>query len=378
MRWFAALMVALGMHTESARARSLEVELDFQHIGGTLEPEELEAWLASPDLVIEATYHPERLVEGRTATRSRTMPIGSRLDAIPHNIELRGLQVERKGRTLRFRVDELAATRDPYRLRSLHLTVPIPPQPHRPRPALRIGLVHAPEKSGAHQAALVGRFGTFDLGARLRYRWSDAPAADWKREAPSCGGDAREQDGERYRFRPHHRYESYFRILGPDVSSDPPSKPRPGWTSYRMRAPFPAPIDGWQVGRNHLIRLEMGKGRIDRLSIYAEQAGPGQCKRTRTYDALLSGDQFVRIERSITEYNCSRDDSQSRIDRAEWLEDGRLAHYMSGAGGDPSIFDPFSAAQPSACRASAPEPPAAQVETLKAEVRRLREAFLAQ
>ena len=377
MRWLAALMVALGMQSESARARTLEVELEVQHIGGDLEPAELEAWLASPNLKVEATYHPLKLIDGRTAIRSRTMPIGTRLDAILHTVELPSAQIERRGRTLRLRVEEDAATRDPYRLLRLTLSVPIPSQPHRPQPALEIGLVYAPEKTGAHQSGFLGRYGTFDLGGRVRYRWSDALAADWKREVPSCGGDVRDLDADRYRFRARHRYESYFRALGPEVSSDPPRKPRPNRTSYQMRAPFPAPIDGWQVGRNHLIRLDLAKGRIDRFSIYAEQAGPGQCKRTRTYDALLSGDQFVRIERSIAEYNCGKDRSPSLIDRAEWLEDGRLVHYMTGAGDGPTIFDPFSATQPGACRATTPEPPAAQVDALKAEAQRLREAFRA-
>jgi hypothetical protein len=50
-----------------------------------------------PGLVIEAIYHPLKLIAGRTATRHATMPIGSRLAAILHTIELRGAQVERSG-----------------------------------------------------------------------------------------------------------------------------------------------------------------------------------------------------------------------------------------------------------------------------------------
>ena len=381
MRWFAALMVALGVQSES-RARTLALELEFQHIGGMLEPAELDAWLASAELKIEVVYHPLKLIEGRTATRQQTMPIGSRLHAILHTIELRGAQIERAGRTLRFRVEENLppppgrGTVDPYRIESLNLQVPIPRGIGRPQPVLRIDLVHQPEKSGAHQVALPGRYGAFDVGLRLRYRWSDAQG-EWKRQAPTCGGDVREVDAERYRFRPRHRHEGLFRMLGPDVSSDPPRKPPAGWKSFRMREPFPAPIDGWQVSRNHLIRLDVPGGRIDRLSIYAEQGGPGQCRRVRTYDALLSGDQFVRIERAIDEYDCGKDHSPSQIVRAEWLEDGSLTHYMAGAGGSPSIFDRFGAGQPAACGPLAPEPPAAQIDALKAEVRRLREAFLA-
>ena len=370
-------MVVLGGTGGSAQARTLEVELDFQHVGGMLEPAELEAWLAGAALAIEATFRPLKLIEGKTATRTRTMPIGSRLDPILHTTTLRGAQIERSGRVLRFRVEEQMPEREGYRLLSLKLQVPIARGLGRPQPALTIDLLHEPPASGAHQAALFGRYGAFDIGQRLRYRWSDAPAA-WKRGPLACGGDVREVDADRYRFRPRHRHEGLFRTLSPEVSSDPPAKPPAGWTSFQMRAPYPPPIDGWRVGRNHLIRLDVGKGRIDRMSIYAEQAGPGQCKRTRTYDALLSGDQFVRIERSIDEYHCGKDYSPGQTVRAEWLEDGSVAHYLASAGGNPSIFDPFSAGQPAACGAPAPEPPGAQLEALKAEVQRLRTAFLAQ
>ena len=377
MRWLAALMIALGMQSESARARTLDVELEFQHVGGTLEPAELEAWLASPDLVIEALYHPLNLIEGRTATRHATMPIGSRLEPILHTTFLRGTQIERAARTLRFRVDEKPPTREPYRLMSVYLSVPVSPGLRRPQPALKILLLHEPGASGAHQRGLAAGSTTFDLGARLRYRWSDAQG-EWKRHPAMCGGDVREVDAERYRFRARHRHEAFFRTLSPEVSSNPPLKPPPGWRSFQMREPYPPPILGWRVGRNHLIRLEVSGGRIDRLSVYAEQPGPGRCRRVRTYDALLSGDQFVRIERSIDEYDCGKDYSPSRIVRAEWLEDGSLAHYMEGSGANPAIYDPFSIGQPAGCSALAPEPPAGEVETLKAELQRLREAFLAQ
>ena len=369
-------MVALGMHSESARARTLDVELEFQHVGGMLDAAELDAWLASPDLVIEALYHPLKLIEGRTATRIKTMPIGSRLEPIGHTITLRAAQVERAGRTLRFRLDEQAPTREPYRLLSVYLSVPIAPGIGRPQPALKMVLFHEPQKSGAHQAGLFGSFGSFDLGERLRYRWSDAPAG-WTRQPPSCGGDVREVDAERYRFRLRHRYAGLFRMLSSEVSSDPPSKPPAGWKSFQMREPYPSPIDGWRVSRNHLIRLDVPGGRIERLSIYAEQAGPGQCRRTRAYDALLAGDQFVRIERSLADYDCDKEPRPSQIVRADWLEDGGLAHYMEGSGAAPSIFDPFSAGQPAACGVVAPAPASAQVEALKAEVQRLRGAFLA-
>ena len=376
MRWLAAMMVALGMQSQSAQARTLDVEVAFQHIGGMLEPAEFDAWLASPDLVIEAVYQPLRLIEGKTARRIKTMPMGSRLEPNLHTITLRGAQIERAGRALRFRLDEQPPTQELYRLFSVDLSVPIAPGIGRPQPTLRIGLLDDPATSGAHQAALSGNFHAFDLGARLRYRWSDAPAG-WKRREPICGGDAREVDPERYRFRARHRHMGLFDALSPEVSSDPPLKPPAGWKSFQMREPYPPPIGGWSVSRNHLIRLDVPGGRIDRLSIYAEQAGPGQGLRTRTYDPLLSGDRFVRIERTVDEYDCEKGSPPSQIERAEWLEDGSLATYLQGSGANPAIYDAFSIGQPAACGALAPAPDASQVDALKAEVNRLRKAFLA-
>jgi hypothetical protein len=254
---------------------------------------------------------------------------------------------------------------------SLYLQLAVPPGLARPQPALKIGLLHEPAASGAHQVAVTGRFGAFDLGQRLRYRWSDAQGPA-KRQPTSCGGDVREVDAERYRFRPHHRYAGLFEFLKPDVSSDPPRKPRPGWQSFRMRAPYPAPIDGWRVSRNHLIRLDVPGGRIDLLSIYAEQSGPGQCRRTRAYDALLAGDQFVRIERSLTEYDCGKDIRPSQ-DRPRRVARGREPRAVHGGRRRQSVdLRPLQqrASPPRAARL-APEPPPAQVEALKAEVQRV-------
>jgi hypothetical protein len=369
-------MVALGVPGESAQSRTLDVELEFQHTGGMLEPAELDQWLANPELAIEALYHPLKLIEGKTATRIRMMPIGSRLEPILHTVTLRGAQVERAGRALRFRLDERPPTREPYRLLSLYLRMPVPPGLGRPQPELKMLLLHEPPANGVHQVGLSGRYGTFDLGQRLRYRWSDAQGES-KRQPQTCGGDVHEVDAERYRFRPRHRYAGLFEFLTSDVSSDPPAKPRAGWQSFQMRAPYPEPIAGWRVSRNHLIRLDVGKGRIDRMSIYAEQAGPGQCKRTRAYDALLAGDQFVRIERSLAEYDCDKEYRPSQIVRAEWLEDGSLARYMEGSGASPTLWDAFSAGQPAACGSTAPSPDATRVDALQAELQQLRNAFVA-
>ena len=94
-------MVSLGMHSESAPERTLDVEFEVPHVGGMLEPAEADTWIASPDLVIEARYHPQKLIEGKTATRYRTLPIGSRLEPIMHTVTLRGVQIERAVTCLR-------------------------------------------------------------------------------------------------------------------------------------------------------------------------------------------------------------------------------------------------------------------------------------
>jgi len=371
MRWLAALTVAFGLHAEPTQARTLDVEVEFQHIGGMLATAEFDAWMASPDLVIEAVYHPLRLIEGKTARRIQTMPFGSRLEPNLRTITLRGASIERAGRTLRFRLEEQEA----YRLFSVDMSVPILDGIGRPQPALRMAILHEPAAQGANQAALAASFDAFDLGGRLRYRWSDAPA-DWKRKEPLCGGDVREAGPDRYRFRERHPHLGLFRALHSGVDSSPPVNPPPGWKSFQMREPYPPPLDGWRVSRNHLIRLDIPGGRVDRLSIYAEQVRTGFCRRTRSYDALLSGDQFVRIERSVDEYDCAGSSAPNQTARAEWLADGNLAYYMQSLGANPAVYDAFSLGQPAACGTLAPAPGSAEVEALKAEVMRLREAFL--
>lgn len=371
VRWVAALTMALGLHAEPAQARTLDVEVEFQHIGGMLAAAEFDAWMASPDLVIEAVYHPLRLIEGKTARRIRTMPFGSRLEPNLRTITLRGASIERAGRTLRFRLDE----QDAYRLFSVDMSVTIHDGIGRPQPTLRLAVMHEPAPQGAHQAALTANFDVFDLGGRLRYRWSDAPA-DWQRKEPLCGGDAREAGPDRYRFRERHPHLGLFRALHSEVDSSPPVNPPPGWKSFQMREPYPPPLAGWRVSRNHLIRLDIPGGRVDRLSIYAEQTGSGSCRRTRSYDVLLSGDRFVRIERSIDEYDCPGGGTPNQTVRAEWLADGSLAYYMQSPGANPAVYDAFSLGQPAACGALAPAPGSAEVEALQAEVMQLRSAFL--
>jgi len=54
-----------------------------------------------------------------------------------------------------------------------------------------------------------------------------------------------------------------------------------------------------------------------------------------------------------------------------------LASFMAGSGASPMVYDAFSIGQPAACGALAPAPDDTLVNALKAEVSRLREAFLA-
>ncbi len=379
-RWLTTLGLMLGLHSEPGSARQLEIELDIQHVGGQLEVAELESLLASPDLSIEATYHPKRLIAGVTATRQRTMPFGSRLFPIPHQLLLKGAQIERRGRTLRFKVAEQAPAPKGYRLLALALSVPIAPGPGRPQPTLQISLPPPPESGGVHQSALVARAGTLDLGMRVRQHWSGS-SQEAQRQLPSCGGDAIEVDAERYLFRPRHRFEGYFDFLGPTVQSDPPSNPPPGQQSFQLREPYPQPLTGWALSRNHLVRLTLTNGVVDRLSIYAQQQGADDCQRSRMYEMLFADGQLVSFERSLYETACNEGEEifgSGPSVTASWLADGSLVRFVESAGnGSPArIFDSFNAKQAAVCGTSEPPPPAESVQALQEEARLLREAFL--
>lgn len=379
-RWLTTLGLMLGLHTEPGSARQLEIELDIQHVGGQLQVAELESLLASPDLTIEATYHPKRLIAGVTATRQKIMPFGSRLFPIPHQLLLKGEQIERQGHTLRFKVAEQAPERKYYRLLALTLAVPVAPGPGRPQPTLQISLPTLPETGGVHQSALVARAGTLDLGMRVRQHWSDSDHAP-QRQLPTCGGDAIELDEERYLYRPRHRFEGYFDFLGPTVQSDPPSNPPPGQQSFQLHEPYPEPLAGWTLSRNHLLRLTLANGVVDRVSIHAQQHGPGNCQRSRLYEMLFADGQLVSFERSLYETACADGEEpygSGPSVSASWLDDGSLGRftYSAGNGSPPRIFDSFNAKQPAVCGANEAPPPAEQVQALQEEAQRLRTAFL--
>ena len=376
LKFFAALLVFLGLGAVPLQARDLQVEVEVLHIGGMLAPGELDAMLAGERLGIEAVYHPTRLIDGVTARRERIMPIGSRLFAISRYLSLPSGQIGRQDRLLRFQLPGSHPEHlEYYRLNSFELRVPAVSAEGRREPDLRIGLMRPPPESGARETALFLRLGDFDLGLRLRYRWSDARDA-MMADAPACSADVESLGNGQYRFRPRHRLAGLYRALASTVQSDPPSRPPAGQRSLRLREPYPEPVTGWKLSRNHLVQLERGGQSVERFSIYAEQPGAGSCRRTHGYEALYAGGQIVAVERYYNEFGCS-DDGNSRGERveAQWLDDGSLARYLASTPQGSKSWDGFLATTAARCE-KGDAPPADEVEALKAELRRFREAFL--
>jgi hypothetical protein len=372
---FAAVLLFMGLSSGTALARDLQVEVEVLHIGGLLAPAELELLLADERLSIEAIYQPTRLVEGKTARRERTLPLGSKLYAISQSLSLKGAQVERKGRSLSFHVADIHPEHADYRLHSLTLRTPIKPGIGRPQPDLSIDLLNPVPRSGAQETVMYSRHGAFDLGLRLRHRWSDAQGAAGAATL-TCHADIRSLGNGRYDFRPHHRMAGLFSFLAPVVQSDPPSRPPAGQRSWRLRAPFPEPLTGWQLSRNHLLQIQVGGQFVERLSLYAEQTGTGHCRRTRSYDALFAGGQLVALQRSIREDECSAEGSvSSHSVTASWLDDGSFSRYQASTPAATQAWDGFAAAAGAGCGTGA-APPASEVQALIAEMRRLRDAFL--
>jgi len=367
-----SLLVLMGF-AGAAPARDLQVDVEVLHIGGLLSPEELAALLASPQLKVEAHYQPTRLIDGVTARRERTMPLGSRLFAIGQVQTLSGAELVRKGQGLSFRVGERHAAHESYRLQSLNLRVPIGAGPGRPQPDLEVALSEEVPKSGAHERAFLGRYGVFELGLRVRTRWSDA--TDAFTVAPSLCSDTVQSLGNgQYRFRPSHRLAGLFTLLSPMVQSDPPARPVAGQSHGQLRAPYPEPLTGWQLSRNHLVQMTVAGQPVERLSVYAEQSGPGACRRSRAYEGLFAGGQAVAITRSVNESGCSASgDPFSQSVEVRWLDDGTLADYVSNSPQGSRAWNAFSAVAAKQCGMDAP-PPADEVERLKAELQRLRAA----
>jgi hypothetical protein len=370
---FISAILAWALSAGAGMARDLQVEVDVLHVGGQLPPAELEAMLADPKLAIEAHYQPTRLIEGETARRERTMPFGSRLFAIPQVVNLTGAQIERKGRTLRFQVPDVPPGHDQYRLRSMSLLIPVAPGVGRPQPNADVTLFDKAPAAGAWEAARFGRYGAFDLGLRVRHRWSNATDAI-RVEGPKCSPDIQALGDGKYRFRARHPLEGYFQTLASAAHSDPPARPPAGQNSRRMREPFPEPLSGWRVSRNHLVQLDLRGRPVERLSVYAEQSGAGNCRRSRSYDALFAGGRLVMLRRSITASECGAGGGpESETVEAAWTESGSLARHIAGSPQGTRDWDGFEA---QGCGAVSAEPSQDEVKSLQAELQGIRDAFL--
>jgi len=372
----AALLLVLGSSVTPAQARDLEVEVAVLHIGGLLSPAQLQSLLADERLSIEAVYEPTRLIEGVTARRERTMPLGSKLYPIPQVSSLKGAQVERRGPSLRFKLADTHPEHANYRLLSLNLRTPIAPGPGRPQPDLSVDLLNPVPRSGAQENALYSRFGAFDLGLRVRHRWSDAQGAVQAGTA-MCSPDIQSPGDGQYYFRQQHRMAGLFRFLASDVQSDPPARPREGRRSLQLRAPFPEPLAGLKLSRNHLLQLQIDGQSVERLSLYGEQAGAGRCSRTRSYEALFAGGQLVEAKLSTYETGCAGEDSsRGRSVEAAWLEGEKLASYQVTSPEGSQSWQIFPAAMVARCGMKTPPPAGEEVRALKTELQLIREAFL--
>jgi hypothetical protein len=361
----------------SAHSRDLIVEMEVQHVGGLLSPAEIKTMLASEGLTVEALYSPTRLIEGVTATRQRVMPIGTRLFAIAKYVYLKGNELERDDRTLRFRIADIPPGHDYYRLNLINVNAPAARGRGRPQPYLSISLLQETPGPEPRETAFFIVQNVFDLGVRVRYRWSDAknpaqPSAD------KCHPDVQPLGGGTYRFRPRHSLAGFFTVLASDAASDPPTRPPPGQRSMRLKEPYPEPLTGWNIGRNHLIQLDSEGRVVERFSIYAEQTDSSNCRRTRAYDGLLGDTRLVEVRRSIHHYGCSADEeTKNESVEASWLDDGSLARYVHSTPRSIVKWDAFIASRPADCGvdAAGSKPPSETMEALALEFQRIREAF---
>ena len=377
-RCVSSMLIFLGLSAAHATARELLVEVEVLHAGGMLTLSELETMLAADALTVEALYSPTRLIEGITATRQRVMPLGTRLFAIPHTVNVKGGEIERQGRVIRFRLMEIPPGHDHYRLNAVAMQSLVAAGPGRPQPHITIALLQEPPRPGAHEAAVLVRQNVFDVGLRLRYRWNDAkgpvtPSAD------RCHPDIQALGSGAYRFRPRHRFAGFFTVLASDAQSDPPSRPRAGQRSLRLTSPYPEPLNGWHLSRNHLIRMHLDGHTIERLSVYAEQPGRGQCRRTRGYEALFGDGELVELQRSTRDYGCSADQgSNGESVQASWLDDRSLGRYLLSNDRGTQEWDAFAASRRTECgeNSGGSAPQTGSLDSLTGEFHRLREAFL--
>lgn len=365
------LLVGFAMPTV---ARELQMEIDVLHVAGLLTPAELAELLSGPQVRIEAHYRPTRLIDGVTARRTRIMPIGSRLDAIPLSRDLAGADLERLATGLRFRVGEVHPSQADYRLARLTLYVPIARGLARPQPALEVRILDEVPAAGAYEQADLGSHGAFELGTRVRARWSDAQGALTARPQV-CDSRVLSLGNGEYRFRPVHRMAGLFAFLSSTVSSPPPQRAPAGQSSWRLAEDLPEPLAGYRLSRDHLLRMQVAGQTVERLSVYGERNGPAHCRRSRSYDALFADGQPVAITRSVSEAECDAQGNTSAhgVD-ARWLDDGSLSQYLQSSTQGSRGWHAFVPSAGPEC-GNAARPSQAEVEALLGELRRIRAAF---
>lgn len=375
LRWLTTLGLMIGLQAAPACARTLDVELEIQHIGGLLPAAELDSMLASPEVQVSAVYEPRWLIPGITARRESTLPLGSQLLPILQRSELAPQQIARHGRTLSFSVSEKHAEHRGYTLANLQLFLPMADGPGRPQPSLEIILPELPANGQAQQHALLTRAGSIELGMRLRYRWSDVSAAMMQASA-LCSDTVQVIDSDHYRFRPSHSHAGLFSHLASAAHS--------GQRRVQLAEPVPSELHGWVVERQQLVLLHIGGVQVERLSLLASREASAQCQHSLSYEALFADGQLVEMQRSGYSSGCADDSSASQWMAASWLNDGSLARLSSTQGQAPSVsWDAFALGQPAHCHASTNpptrQPTPSQQQELQGYVQtlqHLRQAFL--
>ncbi|MGB4073253.1 hypothetical protein [Pseudomonas sp.] len=375
LRWLTTLGLMIGLQAAPAFARTLDVELDIQHIGGLLPAAELDSMLASPTVQVSAIYKPRWLIPGITARRESTLPLGSKLLPILQRSELSPQQIARRGRTLSFSVSEKNAEHRGYTLANLQLFLPMADGPGRPQPSLEIILPELPPSAQAQQHALLTQAGSIELGMRLRYRWSDAQAV-MTQPSPRCSDNAQIIDHDHYRFRPRHSHAGLFRHLAAQTHS--------GQRNLQLAEPLPSELQGWVIERQQLVQLPIDNVLVERLSLLATREASAQCQHSRSYEALFADGQLVEMQYSGYHSGCADDSSASQWLAASWLNDGSLAQLSSTQGQAPSnSWDAFALSQTTHCQANngqpAAQPAPDQLQALQVHiqsVQRLRQAFL--
>lgn len=375
LRWLTTLGLMIGLQAAPVCARTLDVELDIQHIGGLLPAAELDSMLASPEVQVSAIYKPRWLIPGITARRESTLPLGSKLLPILQYSELAPQQIARHGRILSFSVSEKNAEHRGYTLANLQLFLPMADGPGRPQPNLEIILPELPASGQAQQHGVLTRAGSIELGFRLRYRWSDASAAITQTSA-LCSDTVQVIDTDHYRFRPSHSHAGLFSTLAAETHN--------GQRSLQLAEPLPSELQGWVIERQQLVQLPIDNMLVERLSLLATREASAQCQHSLSYEALFADGQLVEMQRSGYHSGCADDSSASQWMAASWLNDGSLARLSSTQGQAPSIsWDAFALGQPARCNSanSAPtrQPTPNQQQELQAYVQtlqRLRQAFL--